>query len=68
MRYVLSLLVENDNTERLRAFPSAQAARSYVERLAARLSRLCDAGRTRLDELPRTFGASRLPLSGARLP
>jgi hypothetical protein len=48
MNYVVSILVENDNTERLRAFASEVQARRFVEKLARRLVRLNDAGKTRL--------------------
>jgi hypothetical protein len=48
MVYVVSLLVEGDNKERLRAFFGEGPARLYVERLGERLGRLTDAGRTNL--------------------
>lgn len=48
MKYVLSYLVEYDNTVRLRAFRSEKVARRYVERLATRLVELADAGRSQM--------------------
>lgn len=48
MNYLVSVLVENDNTERLRAFAEESDARRYVERLAGRLAGLCVAGKTSL--------------------
>ena len=46
MIYVVSLLVEGHNRERLRAFVGEGAARLYVDRLGERLGRLNDGGRT----------------------
>jgi hypothetical protein len=48
MRYITSILVENNNHVRLRAHISERSARAYVHLLAVRLSRLCDAERTRM--------------------
>lgn len=48
MNVIVSMLVENYNKERLRAFDEIPAACQYVERLAARLCRLGDAGRTEM--------------------
>jgi len=46
MDYVASILVENYNIERLRAFRNEEAARAYVVKLASRLSSLNGAGKT----------------------
>ncbi len=48
MRYIVSVHVENDNTQRLRGFRGLAAAKRYVERLGERLSDLNDAGKTHL--------------------
>jgi hypothetical protein len=48
MIYVVSILVENHNRERLRAFVEEGPARRYVERLGERLNRRSDTGRSRL--------------------
>ncbi len=48
MNYVTSILVEDDNSERLRAFESEEKARGYVERLANRLFELNEKDKTRM--------------------
>lgn len=49
MNYLVSILVENHNRERLRAFRDEQSARQHVIEVADRLIRLSDAGRLRRD-------------------